>query len=224
MVKYGIILQLLAGVALGLDYLLPRRRLKKINRRLSKVLSWSSRKPDRARKISLLAALSIAGLAIALPMVIAGEADISSWEGILGTIVGVIFLISFGGVAYTQLLDFIAKKVRQRHVLRHKDEKLATDRDVLIANLFLFIITILSGVILGLIVYFLSKIFLYIALASIFVYMFLLPAFVGSLCYLLIRISIALLDKISKMPKGALGPLALGLFVVGGIIILIDVW
>ncbi|MCK4368831.1 MAG: hypothetical protein KAV68_04105 [Dehalococcoidales bacterium] len=217
-------MQLLAGVALGLDYLLSRSRLKKINRRLSKALSWSSSKPGRARKISLLAALSIAGLAIALPMAIYGEADISSWEGIVGTIMGVIFLTSFGGVAYTQLLDFIAKKARQRHVLRHKGEKLANDRDVLIANSFLFLITTLLGIILPLILYYLAKTFPFIALALIFVYMFLLPAFVGSLCYLLIRGSIALLDKIGKMPKGALGPLALGLFVFGGIIILIEVW
>jgi len=157
-------------------------------------------------------------------MAIYGEADISSWEGIVGTIIGVIFLISFGGVAYTQLLDFIAKKVKQRHVLRHKGEKLANDRDVLIANSFLFPITILLGVILGLILFFLAKIFPFIALASIFIYLFLFPALAGSLFYLLTRGLIALLDKIGKMPKGALGPLALGLFVSGGIIILIEVW
>lgn len=217
-------MQLLAGVVLGLDHLIPPRWLDKINGILSRILSYLSTKPGRATKISLLAALSTAGLAIALPMIIFGEADISSWEGIVGTIVGVIFLISFGGVAYTQLLDFIAKKVRQRHVLRHKGEKLATDRDVLIANSFLFIITILLGVILGLILFFLAKTVPVIALVSIFVYLFLFPAFVGSLFYLIIRGLITLLDKIGKMPKGALGPLALVLFVSGGIILLIEVW
>jgi hypothetical protein len=228
MEKYGIILQLLAGITLGLDYFLKRKQLKRINAKLSKALSWPSSKPGRAIGISLLVALSAAGLGITLPMIIFGEADISSWEGILGTIVGAIFLICFGGIAYAYSVNFISKKLEEKRTLRHKKGKSATERDALTANLSLLLTTILLGLVLSLILVILAKtvpfVAPFVALVFAFIYAFLFPALVGSLFYLLMRALIKLLDKISKMPKGALGPSALGLFVAGCIIQLIAVW
>lgn len=224
MEKWGIILQLLAGIVLGLDYFVKREKLDEINTKISKKLSWFSGKPGRAIGVSLLAALSLASLGVASLIMIFGGANISSWEDILGNIVGAIFLVGFGGIAYGHSLKFISEKIKEKRISRHKGKRGIIEGDVLKANLLLLLIILLVGGILILVSFILAELIPLLLVVSIFICIFLVPAFIGSVSYLIVRFIIKILDKLSEMPKGALGPVALGLFVTGGILRLIEIW
>lgn len=228
MEKAGILLQLLAGVVFGLDYVLPRPWLKRVNDVLSGALSFLSGKPGRASRLSLIGALCVASLAISLPMIIAirEESDVSLW----GIIIGATFLVVLGGFAYIYALDLIIKRVSKIPMLVKGQKRAFSDKDLVVANSFLLAITVVLGSILFWGWFVLVKtlptigLLFIIVLVAIIIFYFLFPAFIGSLFYLTIRGFIAFLNKLGRMPRGALGPIALGFFILGGIFLLIEAW
>jgi hypothetical protein len=224
MTKWGIILQLLAGITLGLSHLLGSTLHSKINVQLSRGLSWPSSKPGRAIGVSLLAALSLASLGIALLTIMLVIPDTSSWEDILAIPIGGFFLAGGGGIAYIQSVKSISEKIKEKRISRHKGKRGIIEGDILKANLFLLITAILSGIISLLASFFIAKFIPFLLIFPALIFIFVVPAFIGSVSYFLIRGLIALLGTISQGKTETLDRLALGLFVAGGIILLIEVW
>ena len=155
-----------------------------------------------------------------MTIAISKESDVSP----LGIVVGVVVSIASGGIAYMYSLSFITKSITKHQILEREQKQLFSDKDLLVANSFLLMITLLLSSILVLAWLTLGKNLPYIGVVFIVIYLVLFPAFVGSLFYLVSSAFIILLDKIGKTQKGALWPIALALFILGGVILLIDAW
>ncbi len=213
---------------MGLDYAIPRSWLEKANATLSGIMSYLSGKPDRATKVELIPALSVASLTLAVLLIwgiVEGyeELDISVGS-IVTMIIGVLSLVALGGTAYSILLDLISRLIRRRRIIGRAQKRTATRRDIVVSNFFLLVILVVVISIVALSFGFVetNSIMTNWVLPIILILFF--PALLGSLFYLVISGAITLLGRIGRMEKGALGPVALGLFVLGGGILLIVAW